>query len=80
MPPLAAATDDTAGGAGETDEVVGLAAARTGGQLGGEAGGERQLEPEGERRLQRRRPRLGGIVEQRQVAAEEVVGGRIGFC
>ena len=69
--------DDAAGGAREAGQVLGLPAARAGGQLGREAGRQRQLEAEGERRLQPRRPRPGGIVEQRQVAAEQVVGGRV---
>ena len=76
---LAAGADDAAGGAGEPGQVLGLAAAGAGGQLGGEAGRQRQLQPEGERRLEAGGPRLGGVVEQRQVAAEQVVGGRVGL-
>ena len=78
-PGLAARADDPAGGAGEAGEVLGLAAARAGGQLRGEAGGQGELEPEGERRLEAGGPRQGGVVEHRQVAAEQVVGGRVGL-
>ena len=53
---FAADADDAAGGAGEAAQVLGLAAVRAGGELGREAGRQRQLEPEGERRLQARRP------------------------
>src|SRR6478735_1653181 len=70
---FAAAADDPAGSAGETHQMLGLSTARAGGELGGEAGGQRQLEAEGEGRLQLRRARLIGVVEQRQVAAEQVV-------
>ena len=58
---LAAGADDAAGGAGEAGQVLGLAAARAGGELRREAGRQRQLEPEGERRLRapRRRAAAG---------------------
>ena len=46
---LAGGADHAAGGAGEADEVLALAAGRAGGELGREAGGEQQLEAEGER-------------------------------
>ena len=49
---FAAAADDAPGGAGEAGQVLGLAAARAGGELGDEAGDQRQLEPEGERRFE----------------------------
>src|SRR4051812_40718961 len=67
--------DDTTGSTGKTGEVLGLAAVRAGGQLGSEAGDERELQPEGEGGFEVCRARLGWVVEQRQVAAEEVVGG-----
>ncbi len=76
-PRFAAGADDTAGGAGESDQVIGLAAERAGGELRSETGDERQLDPERERGLVARCARRGGIVEQSQVATEEVVGGRV---
>ena len=45
---LAGAADDAAGGAGEADEVVALAAGRAAGQVRGEAGGQQELQAEGE--------------------------------
>src|SRR6476646_2755911 len=74
---FAAAADDSPGGAGEAGQVLGLAAAGAGGELGGEAGGQRQLQPEGKCRLELRGAGLVGVVEQRQVAAEEVVAVRV---
>ena len=82
--PFAGAAYDPAGGAGEADQLIGLAAARARAELGGEAGGQRQLQPEGQRRRQPRRAvgaavaleRLGAV-EDREVAAEQVVGGRV---
>ena len=59
--------------------MLGLAAASAGGQLGHEAGRHRQLEPEGERHFELGAARLLGVVEQRQVAAEQVVGGQVGL-
>src|ERR1044072_4818596 len=50
---FAGGADDAARGAGEADQVIGLAAAGAGGQLRREAGGEGEPEPEGERRVQR---------------------------
>src|SRR5436305_3389304 len=76
---FAAGADDTAGSAGEADQMLGLAAVCAGGELGREAGDERQLQPEGEGRFELCRPRLGRIVKERQVAAEEVVGRRGGL-
>ena len=72
---LAGGADDPARRPREAGQVVGLAAAGAGGQLGGEAGRQRQLQPEGEGRLDRGGALPGGVVEQREVAAEEVVGG-----
>ena len=76
---FAAGADDPAGSPGEAAQVLGLAAVGTGGELGRETGRQGELEPEGERRLQARRPRLVRVVEQRQVAAEQVVGGWVGL-
>ena len=84
-PPRSHAAQTTPPAAPEKpDQALRLAAARAGGELGGEPGRQRQLEAEGERR-----GRPGGAipravaarrllaVEQRQVAAEQVVGGRV---
>jgi hypothetical protein len=53
--------------------VLDLATGRAARELRGEPGGQQQLEPEGERL----RPGCGGGlgVEQRQLVAEQVVGG-----
>jgi len=73
---LAARADHSPRGAGEGGDVVALAAAGAARQLRREAGGQRQLQAEGERRA-------GGAgegridIEQRQVVAEQVVGGLV---
>src|SRR5829696_9834987 len=72
---LARRADDAAGGAGEADEVLGLPAARAGGQLWREAGREQQLEPERERVRARRARGVG--VEQRQLVGEQVVDAAV---
>src|SRR3954466_14965040 len=55
--------------------MLALAARRAGAQLGGEAGGQQQLEAERERVRARGQLRLA--VEQLELAAEQVVGGRV---
>ena len=68
---LAGAADHAAGGAGEALEVLALATARAGGELGREAGRQQQLEAEGERVGA---ARLVGLrVEQRELVGEQVV-------
>ena len=57
--------------------MLGLAAGGAGGQLGREAGRQQQLQAEGERLGPARV--LGPLVEQRQLVAEQVVGGRVGL-
>ena len=68
---LARAADDAAGGAGEADEVLALAARGTRGELRGEARRQQQLEPE------REPVRAAGArrfaVEQRQFVGQQVV-------
>ena len=61
---FAAAADDPAGGAGEADQVLGLAAVGAGGELGSEAGDQRQLQPEGKGGRELGGSALRGIVEQ----------------
>ena len=84
-PALARRADHAAGGAREPAQPVGLAAARACRQLGREPRRQRQLDPEGERRRKpgravaaadRRSSRLRAV-EDRQVAAEQVVGGGV---
>ena len=68
---LAGGADHAAGGAGEADEVVALAAGGAAGELRREAGGEQQLEAEGERVGA---AGAGGVaVEQRELVGEQVV-------
>ncbi len=80
---LAGAADDAAGGARERDDPLPLAAAGAGAELGREPRRQSQLQPEGEPDRVPVRPEAGdGIlagpaVEQRQVAAEQVVGGPV---
>src|SRR5215203_865378 len=76
-PCFAARTDNTACRSRKGGQMLCLAASRAGSQFRGEACNQRQLEAEGEGGLQACGPGLVRIVEQRQVAAEEVVGGWI---
>ena len=73
---LAAGADHAAGARREAAEVLGLAAGGAAGQLGREAGCEQELQAEGERLRPARL--LGLLVKQRQLVAEQVVGGRVG--
>ena len=72
---LAARADDAAGAGREGAQVLAVAAGGAGRELGREAGGEQQLQPERQRVGAR-----GGVgvgVEQLELAAEQVVGGRV---
>ena len=76
---LAAGADDAARGAREARQVLRLAAVGAGGELRREAGDQGQLEAEGERDFEADRPRLARLVEQREITAEQVVGGQVGL-
>jgi glutaredoxin 3 len=72
---LAAGAHDAARAGREGAEVLGLATGGAGGQLRRETGGQQQLQPERERL---RAARVTGVgVEQSELVAEEVVGGRV---
>ncbi len=61
-------------------EVLGLTAARAGGQLRREAGDEGELETKGQGGTRSPATRSwAGSIEQGQIAAEQVVGGRVGL-
>src|SRR5207302_3413129 len=83
---LAGSADDAAGGAGEGVEVFALAARRARGELRREAGGVQELEAERERGralgggvAPARRARGDALVEQRELAAEQVEDAGMGL-
>src|SRR4051794_13015769 len=75
---LAGGADDAAGGAGEADQMLALAAGGAGRELGREAGCEQQLEAEGERVGAAGALRLG--VEERELVGEQVVDAAVGLA
>jgi glutaredoxin 3 len=75
---FAGAADHAAGGSGEADEVLALAAACAAGELGCEAGGQQQFQAEGER--VGAAGAVGFAVEQGELVGEQVVDARVGVA
>ncbi len=81
---FAAPAHDTARGAAEPGEVIGLPTGRAGGEVRGQAPGEQQLEAERELVGVRGRGRSAGVgpgtaIQQCELVAEQVVDRRVGL-